>query len=198
MNQPLDTSDDKSGQRFSSEEIGQLLESYRPWSRIFVRQHLRGKLRQRVDESDVIQNAWLNVVRKLDQFRGTTEHEFFAWLRSILQNNLKNVFRENMADMRDIRKELNVDHGEESASIQWMMPVAGDSTPSNRLIRGERALQLAKALESLPEMQRRAIELRHLEAQKLSAVAVEMQKSADAVVSLLRRGMLTLSKLLED
>ena len=201
MNQPPDPADaqipaDAHTAQFSKEKLGQLLESYRSWSRVFVRKQLHGNFSQRFDESDVIQNAWLNVVRKLDQFHGSTEQEFFCWLRTILENNLKNVYRENMAEMRDVRKELNFNQTEDSASIEWIVPVADDSTPSNRLIRGERALELAKAIEELPEMQRTAIELRHLQGKKLSSVAAEMEKTPDAVVSLLRRAMLNLNKLL--
>lgn len=180
------------------EEIGRLLESYRPWSRVFVRQQLAGNLRQRVDESDVIQNAWLSVVRNLDQFRGATEQEFFVWLRTILQNDLKNTFREHMAEKRDIRKEQAMAVLDDDVSIQWVIPTADDSTPSNRMIRGERALQLAKALEELPESQRQAIELRHLQGLKLADVADEMERTADSVVSLLRRGMIKLNTLLAE
>jgi RNA polymerase sigma-70 factor (ECF subfamily) len=162
-----------------------------------VRKLLYSKLGRRIDESDVIQSAWLEAFRKLEQFKGKTEAEFFAWLKTILDNNLKNVIRDNMADKRDFRKEHEFAVEMESASIRWVEPVAAGSSPSNRLIQGESALELAAAIEKLPENQRVAIELRHLQGMKLSAVCAEMKKSPDSVVSLIRRGMIKLSELME-
>lgn len=169
--------------------IGALLERYRPWSRVFVRQYVYGKLGRRIDESDVIQNAWLSVAQNLDQFRGTTEAEFFAWLKVILNNNLKNVIRDNTAHVRDFRVEQDFAATMDTASICWWEPAAQDSTPSQRLIRGEKAIELAKAMEELPESQKVAIELRHLSGLKLTDVCKAMDKTPDAVVSLIRRGM---------
>jgi RNA polymerase sigma-70 factor (ECF subfamily) len=186
----LKNSFESTTEEFGSDRIGNLLESYRPWSRVFVRQFLYGQIGRRIDESDIIQNAWIDVIRKLDQFQGKTEAEFFVWLRKILQNNMKNVLRDNMADKRDIRKEteLATDIGE-SVSLHWWEPVAPGSSPSNRMIRGESALSLAAAIEDLPDAQRLAIELRHLQGLKLMAVANELDRTPDAVVSLLRRAM---------
>lgn len=157
---------------------------------------LYAKLGRRIDESDVIQTAWLEAYRKLDQFNGTSEAEFFGWLKKILENNLKNVIRDNMAEKRDFRKEQEYAIDMESASIHWQEPAAPGSSPSNRMIKGESALALASAIESLPENQRLAIELRHIQGLKLSQVCEDMGKTPDSVVSLIRRGMTRLSELL--
>lgn len=153
---------------------------------------------RRLDESDVIQTTWLDIVSRLDQFNGSTEGEFFAWLKKILENNVKNAMRNNMADKRDVRKELNLVDDMESAAINWFEPIATGSSPSNRLINGESALSLAAAIESLPDNQRIAIELRHLQGMKLSQVCEIMEKTPDAVVSLIRRGMIRLREILSD
>jgi RNA polymerase sigma-70 factor (ECF subfamily) len=179
-----------------TESLGQHLANYRPWCRLHVRKLLYRQLGRRIDESDVIQSAWMEAFRKLDQFRGESEAEFFGWLKKILDNNLKNVIRDNMADKRDFRKEHELGAPMESASIQWFEPVAPGSSPSNRVIKGESALELASAMETLPENQRVAIELRHLQRLKLSEVCGEMGKTPDAVMSLIRRGMIKLSETL--
>ena len=159
---------------------------------------LYGEIGKRVDESDVIQATWLDAVRKLEQFNGSTEGEFFAWLKRILENNLKNVIRDNLAGKRDVRREKDFQSDMDSASLHWWEPVAQGSSPSNRMIKGESALKLAAAIDLLPGSQRTAIELRHLQGMKLSEVCKEMEKSADAVVSLIRRGMLSLKKTLTE
>lgn len=178
--------------------VGDLLETYRPWCRIFVRQSLFNQLGRRLDESDVIQATWVDAIRKLEQFNGTTEGEFFGWLRKILENNLKNVIRDNMADKRDFRREQDFALQDNSVSLNWWEPVTPDSTPSNKAVNGESALRLAEAIESLPVSQRAAIELRHLQGLKLCEVCEVMDKTSDAVVSLLRRGMQKLESILAE
>lgn len=178
--------------------VGELLENYRPWCRVFVRQSLFRQLGRRLDESDVIQSAWVDVIRKLDTFKGKTEPEFFGWLKKILENNLKNVIRDNMADKRDFRVEQDFAIQLDSVSLNWWEPVAPGSTPSNRMLKGESALRLAEAIESLPESQRTAVELRYLQGMKLKEVCDAMDKTSDAVVSLLRRGLKKLSVTLAE
>lgn len=187
-----------SSQGIDKSNVGELLESYRPWCRVFVRQKLFSQLGKRLDESDVIQMAWVDVIRNLDQFKGKSEAEFFGWLRKILDNKLKNAIRDNMSDKRDFRNEKDFAIPTDSVSLNWWEPIAPDSTPSNRAINGESALRLAQAIESLPENQRTAVELRHLQGLKLKDVCTAMDKTSDAVVSLLRRGMQKLESTLAE
>lgn len=174
-------------------ELGKRLELYRPWCRVFVRQTLHGGIGRRIDESDIIQRTWVDVLTKIDQFRGSTEQEFFGWVRTCLSNNLKNAMRDQMAAKRDIRREQSFCEMD-TATLAWFEPQADVESPSGHAIRGENALALAAALEALSDGQREAIELRHLRGLKLVEVAEEMGKSPDAVVGLIRRGMDTLTK----
>lgn len=175
------------------ESLADRLESYRPWCRVFVRQSLFGAIGRRIDESDVIQATWVEVLRKIDQFRGSTEGEFFGWLRTCLQNNLRNALREHTAAKRDVRRERDFSIEMDSATLYWFEPEAPDGSPSDHAIQGEQALALAEALETLPDSQRHAIELRHLSGLPLSEVAEVMGKTPDAVVGLMRRGVKTLN-----
>ena len=55
-----------------------------------------------------------------------------------------------------------------------------------------------EALQKLPPDQRRAIELHHLEDQSLAEAAQQMQRSKDAVIGLLFRGLRKLRQLLAE
>ena len=71
--------------------------------------------------------------------------------------------------------------------------LAGDGpTPSQNVAFGENVLQVAEAVERLPEAQRDAVRLHYLDGLKLSEVATKMDKSTGAVAGLLHRGMKTL------
>ena len=97
-----------------------------------------------------------------------------------------------MAELRDFRKEHDFAAEMESASIRWWEPFAPGSSPSNRLVQGEKALALAQAIEKLPDDQKTAIALRHLDGKKLSEISDHMRRTVDAVVGLMRRGVIQL------
>ena len=53
----------------------------------------------------------------------------------------------------------------------------------------EQVISLARAIESLPDLQRDAVRLHYLEGYKLSEIAQQLDKSTGAVAGLLHRGM---------
>ena len=85
-----------------------------------------------------------------------------------------------------------------SAMLSWYEPAAEQESPSERIVEAERALQLARALEQLPDDQGEAVRLRHLEGRKLVEIAESMNKTPDAVAGLARRGVATIRKCLAD
>ena len=80
----------------------------------------------------------------------------------------------------------------------WHSVAGGDSSPESRIFRGEAALELAEALERLPEDQRVAVELRYLGQQPLNAIADYMGKTTGSVAGLICRGIENLRGLLPD
>jgi RNA polymerase sigma-70 factor (ECF subfamily) len=74
----------------------------------------------------------------------------------------------------------------------------GQSTPSDRAIRNEQLVRLAQALMRLPEDQRLAVELHHLQAMSLADIAACMGRSRDAIAGLVFRGLKNLHTLLVE
>ncbi len=72
------------------------------------------------------------------------------------------------------------------------------TSPSQRLMRGERAVRLAAALACLPDEQAEAVRLRHLDGQSLEKIARHFGRSERAVAGLLYRGMMNLRKGLKE
>jgi len=66
------------------------------------------------------------------------------------------------------------------------------------LQRQEQMLRTAAALKTLPEAQRRAIELHHLQGMSLVEVAEQLGSTKPAVAGLLHRGLKKLRELLDD
>jgi RNA polymerase sigma-70 factor (ECF subfamily) len=78
----------------------------------------------------------------------------------------------------------------------WL--AADQSSPSVRAERHEELFRLAAALAALPEDQRRAVELHHIQERPLAEVAAELGRSKGAVAQLLFRGLKKLRELLGE
>jgi RNA polymerase sigma-70 factor, ECF subfamily len=122
-------------------------------------------------------------VRALPQFRGGTEKELTAWLRQILAHALAHEIRRYRgARKRDLEREVPLDRQLTQTSLRLgdLLPAAG-SSPSRVLIRRERQVLLAQALERLPDDSREVIVLRNLEGLSHDEVAQRMGRTTGAV-----------------
>jgi len=173
------------------------VEDYRDYLRLLTRLQLNPRLRRKVDESDVVQQAILEAHRCRGQFRGTTEAARLSWLRSILANSLARVGRHYSTGTRDLKKERSLDAALELSSSRLQSLLTADLTsPSGRAVRGEEMTLLARALNQLSEDQRRVIELHHLEGISVTEVAELMGRTRPAVAGLLFRGLNKLRELM--
>ena len=175
-----------------------LLARYRPYLRLMAEQAIGSDIRRREDASDVLQQTELEIAQGISSFRGTTEPEFSAWVKQILRRNLTSIFRVHRAAKRDVRREHFLGDGEATASVSWMQPAASGPSPSWHVMRGDAALKLAVALESLPEKQRDAVRMRHLDGMKIDEVASFMGITAGAAAGFIRRGIAALREHLQD
>jgi RNA polymerase sigma-70 factor (ECF subfamily) len=164
---------------------------YRSYLTVLARVHLAraGALRGRVDASDIVQDVLLQAHVAQSQFRGATAAEFAAWLRRILANALIDAHRRHARKKRDAALETSCrDTIEGTASRLSELPAPGQ-TPSQHLAQRERELMLAAALDTLPDDQRTAVELRYLGECSLEEIAAMMERSKPSVAGLLRRGL---------
>jgi RNA polymerase sigma-70 factor (ECF subfamily) len=173
------------------------LEEYRQYLRVLARLNLDPRLQGKVDPSDAVQETLLKAHQGLEGFRGGSDAEMAAWLRTILANTLADALRRFQAEARDVGLEVSLKQAVEQSSARleaWL--VAGHSSPQEKAMRQEEILALAQALGQLPEDQRRAVELRHLGGCTVGEVAEQMGRSKEAVAKLLLRGVGRLRQLL--
>jgi RNA polymerase sigma-70 factor, ECF subfamily len=170
------------------------LEQVRAWLRRAAQALLDGRLRGKVDPSDVVQDALLKAVANREQFRGKTEAQRRAWLRRILANTLADAVRRFLAGQkRDVGREQSLDEAVGQSSVRLQAWLADDrSLPEDEAARNERLLWLAEGLAELPDDQREAVRLKHLHGLPVGEVARQLGKTPAAVAGLLRRGLDTL------
>jgi RNA polymerase sigma-70 factor (ECF subfamily) len=175
------------------------IEKYRDYLLFLVRLQIGTRLRAKLDASDVVQQAILHAHERRAQFRGASEGEWLAWIRAILANALAAAARKFDTQARDASRERSLEAELERSSHRMEGMLAADLTsPSERAVRGEELLLLARALSSLPEDQRRVVELHYLEGLTLADIAQQIGRTRPMAVGLLFRGLKRLRELLRD
>ena len=147
-----------------------------------------------------MQETLLEAHRHFRDFRGASEGEFVAWLRSILAGLIANHVRRYLGTKRrDARLERTLATELSDASGILGAELAADvSSPSEQAVNHEASLQLAGALEMLPDHYREVIMLRHLEGLPFAQVAERMGRSVESVEKLWVRALARLRQTLGE
>jgi RNA polymerase sigma-70 factor (ECF subfamily) len=175
----------------------QSLEDYREYLCLLARLHLDPGLRKVLDSSDLVQETLMKAHERRAQFRGHSEAEVAAWLRAILANTLADAVRKYTRQQGNQHVSLEAAVERSSARLEaWL--AAEDPSPREQALKNEELLRLAAALGALPDDQRSALELHHLQGYSVPAIGQVMGKSNAAVAGLLRRGLKKLRELLAE
>jgi RNA polymerase sigma-70 factor (ECF subfamily) len=173
------------------EVLGELLEGYRGYLTVLARTQIGRRLQGKADAADLVQEAFLEAHQHISSFRGTSASELVVWLRRILAGVVANHVRRYLGTrQRDARLEqaLAVELDDVSGVLQ-RGPIAPHSTPSRQVAKREAFVQLATALEQLPEDYRQVIILRHLESLPFADVAERMGRTVPSVQNLWVRAL---------
>jgi RNA polymerase sigma-70 factor (ECF subfamily) len=168
---------------------------YRPYLSLLARVGLDPRFQAKFDPSDIVQETLLKAHNARDRARSFTEEQMPAWLRKILANSMANAERSFRAKKRRIDLERRLEATLDGSSDKlFSLLKADESSPSQHAESMERGLQLAEALDELPERQREAIVLHHWQGLSVNEIAERLGTSPGAVTSLLRRGLEGLRK----
>jgi len=128
-----------------------------------IRLRLDRRLAPRLDASDVLQETYLEALRRLPRYLARPEVPFGLWLRGLARDRLLVLHRRHLgADRRSVQRELPLLPADSSA--QFVHSLGGhEPSPSQALAALEAAQRLRLALERLDEDERELILLRHFE-----------------------------------
>jgi RNA polymerase sigma-70 factor (ECF subfamily) len=164
-----DTNDDLLRRASHGDEaaLAALFSHYRKRLRQMVRLRLDRRLQGRVDPSDVLQDAYLDVAEQLPHYLKKPEMSFFLWLRLVTGQRLMRIHRQHLgAALRDAGPEVSLYRGAlpQASSVSLAEQLLGRiSTPSQAMIRAEIQVQLQSALNGMDPLDREIIALRHFE-----------------------------------
>lgn len=176
------------------------LRQYADYLTMLARGQIGPKYRARIEPESIVNHVLFAAYREHNDLRGCTEEELLAWMRHVLQTKVKDSIRFLHRNKRDIDREVDFPAAwdwDESCS-RLLEVTAGWTSPSMNAVRHECEFHLAGALARLPDAQRDAIELHHLQGCTLAETAETMDRTVGSVVGLLRRGLSRLREILEQ
>jgi RNA polymerase sigma-70 factor (ECF subfamily) len=163
---------------------------------VAARVEMASWLKAKVDASDLVQQTLLEAHRGLENFRGTTEVEWLAWLRRILVHNAADFVRRfHGVEKRCAGREVPL-AAPDNSQYGAPQPSSNGETPSQFLMRKELQLQVADAVARLPEDYQEVVILRNLQQLPFEEVAQRMGRSRPAVQMLWMRAIRNLQELL--
>jgi RNA polymerase sigma-70 factor (ECF subfamily) len=168
---------------------GRLLEAFRPYVRVIVHAQQDRRLRPRLDDSDLVQDALVEAHRVFATFRGTTVAELAGWLRTIVRRSIADAAREHLGA------------GKRARSREQPLDGVGDlaggsgSSPSAQAIRHEQAARMAEALTQLSDDMQQVLLGRHVEDLPYAVLAERLGRSEGAVRVLYFRALRKLREL---
>jgi RNA polymerase sigma-70 factor (ECF subfamily) len=174
-------------------------ERYRQYLGLLAQLQVDRRLQGKVDLSGVVQQTLFEAHRDKIHVLSQPSDQRLAWLRRVLANNLADEIRKAKSDKRDVRREKSLHEAIENSSIRLEAWIAADnSAPDAGLEKRERSVQLAEALNRLPEAQREALVMQHWQGCSLAEIAAHMGRTPAAVAGLLKRGLSQLRSELHD
>ena len=170
--------------------LERLLLAHYPRLELRVRSRLSPEAAGQVGVEDVLQEAFVDVFRGIDQFRPTTEGSFKAWLNSIVEHRMLDKLRRLKRKKRGgDRIQVTRSANDADSSLADLVALLSDHgiTPSGCVAREEAIRAIHVGLAGLPSDQRAVVVHRYLEQQSIESTAAAMQRTPGAVRGLLHR-----------
>ncbi len=169
-----------------------LLARVRPYLHLLVRRQIEPGRRQKLGDSDIVQETLMRIHGALDpgtwgadrHFQGHEPPEFLAWVGQIVRHVIVDMQRRGLAKKRDERREM--------PAAKVFATLTKGSTPEQEVERAEKAVLLAAAIERLPQHQREVLELRTFEQLSYAEISGRTGKSEGALRVVVTRALETL------
>ena len=164
--------------------LAQLFDEHRERLQRMVAFRLDNRLHGRVDPGDIVQESYMEAVKRIPHYLKNPAVSIFIWMRSITGQTLINVHRRHLkAKRRAAGRERRRQPGgaPHATSVSLAAHLIGQQTsPSQVAMRAEALAGIEQALEQMDAMDREVLILRHFEelTNQETAEALGLQKAA--------------------
>jgi RNA polymerase sigma-70 factor, ECF subfamily len=166
--------------------------------------HLRlsRRLAGRVDDSDVLQEAFIEVARKLPEYAREPRMPLFLWIRHLTGLKLAELHRRHLGtQLRDADREVTLHRGSLplADSVSLAAHLLGTlTTPSQAAVKAETRLLVQEALNGMDPIDREVLALKHFEQLSTSEIAEILGLSKAGAGSRYLRAIKRLRTILEQ
>ncbi len=144
--------------------LAELFHRHRDKLRRMVQLRLDPRLAGRVSPSDILQEAYIDALKRVEHFFEKADQSFFGWLRLVVGQRLADAHREHLSQKRNAGRDVPIHPGGGADSACLADRLLGKlSSPSNAAARNETLLRLEAALEQMDAVDRDVLALRHFE-----------------------------------
>ncbi len=159
-----------------------------------VRKSLGNRLRARMENEDLVQSVWKDVLPDLDAFEYRGQDSFFRWLCARIVRKIQDKGRYYGREKRDAAREQPIDGGASPPGGGRVLP-ASDPTPSEAAMRHENVEKLMELLDHLPDNQRQTLVFRLRDNKSFEEIAGKLGRSEGAVRQLYYRALRRIGEL---
>lgn len=183
------------------EALAELFLFYRPrlWRIVHFRLHPR--LQGRIDADDVLQDAWLKAESRIKYFLSDASRSCFIWFRMIVTQSLIELHRRHLgAEKRTANRERSIHakwNSDDTSSCMTFHLLGSLTSPSSALMRAEQSRQLDTAIQSLSELDREILALRHFEELTNHEAALVLDLTEQAASARYVRALQRLKRVME-
>jgi RNA polymerase sigma-70 factor (ECF subfamily) len=147
--------------------LAELFTRHRQRLKRMVKLRMDHRLQGRIDASDVLQEAYLDIARRAREYVASPSMPAFLWLRWITGQRLVNLHRRHLGSRtRDVGLEVSLHHGAlpQATSVSLAAMLLGRLTsPTRAALRAELQLRLQEVLNGMDPIDREVLSLRHFE-----------------------------------
>lgn len=145
--------------------VAELFSEFQPRLERMVEFRLDRRLRGRVDSSDIIQESYIEIARRIDDYTSNPTVAFYVWVRQITWQTLVSVHRRHLGQKRHPGMEIRLARKDTNGTAYSIADalIAQLTSPSGAAQRQEEYDQMREALASMEETDREVLALRHFE-----------------------------------
>jgi RNA polymerase sigma-70 factor (ECF subfamily) len=184
------------------EALRALFDAHRDRLKRMIHLRLSRRLAGRVDDSDVLQEAFVEVARKLPEYARAPRLPLFLWMRQLTALKLAEVHRHHLGtQLRDADREVTLHRGglPLADSVSLAAQLLGTlTTPSQAAVMAETRLLVQEALNGMDPIDREVLALKHFEQLSTAEIADVLGLSKAGAGSRYLRAIKRLRAILEQ